>query len=156
MAVLQSDPLLALSPLDGRYRNKCEELTPYFSEFGLMRFRVLIEVKWLMKLAATELIIELEEFSESQIKSLDKIFNEFSINDAKRIKDIESKINHDVKAVEYFIKEKLQDQESFKSHLEFIHFACTSEDINNLAYGLMLKQARDKVISDVMEEIINQ
>ena len=156
MAVLKPNPLLALSPLDGRYHNKCEELAPYFSEFGLMRYRVLVEIKWLQKLAATSEITEIGEISAKDIASLDRLYSEFSIEDAQRIKGIEKEINHDVKAVEYFIKEKLKDQESLQAHLEFVHFACTSEDINNLAYGLMLKEGRDKVLLIVMEEIINQ
>ncbi len=156
MAPLQPNPLLALSPLDGRYRNKCEELTAYFSEFGLMRYRVLVEIKWLQKLAAAIEIKELEEISAKDITNLDRLYSEFSIEDAQRIKEIEKEINHDVKAVEYFIKEKLEDQESLQLHLEFVHFGCTSEDINNLAYGLMLKEGRDKVLLPVMEEIINQ
>ena len=156
MAVLKPNPLLALSPLDGRYHNKCEELAPYFSEFGLMRYRVLVEIKWLQKLAATSEITEIGEISAKDIASLDRLYSEFSIEDAQRIKGIEKEINHDVKAVEYFIKEKLKDQESLQAHLEFVHFACTSEDINNLAYGLMLKEGRDKVLLIVMEEITNQ
>ena len=142
--------------MDGRYRNKCEELTTYFSEFGLMRYRVLVEIKWLQKLAAAIEITELEEISAKDITNLDRLYSEFSIEDAQRIKEIEKEINHDVKAVEYFIKEKLEDQESLQLHLEFVHFGCTSEDINNLAYGLMLKEGRDKVLLPVMEEIINQ
>ena len=156
MAVLKPNPLFALSPLDGRYHNKCEELAPYFSEFGLMRYRVLVEIKWLQKLAATSEITEIGEISAKDIASLDRLYSEFSIEDAQRIKGIEKEINHDVKAVEYFIKEKLKDQESLQAHLEFVHFACTSEDINNLAYGLMLKEGRDKVLLIVMEEITNQ
>ncbi|NKB31762.1 MAG: adenylosuccinate lyase [Pseudomonadales bacterium] len=153
---MQSNPLLSLSPLDGRYRNKCEELAPFFSEFGLMRYRVLVEIKWLQKLAATQSISELEQISEEDIASLNSLYAEFSIDDAQRIKDIEKETNHDVKAVEYFIKEKLQGQASLQTHLEFVHFACTSEDINNLAYGLMLKEGRDQVLLVVMEEIISK
>ncbi len=156
MTELQSNPLLSLSPLDGRYRNKCEELAPFFSEFGLMRYRVLVEIKWLQKLAATQSISELEQISEEDIASLNSLYAEFSIDDAQRIKDIEKETNHDVKAVEYFIKEKLQGQASLQTHLEFVHFACTSEDINNLAYGLMLKEGRDQVLLVVMEEIISK
>lgn len=156
MPVLQTNPLLSISPLDGRYRNKCEELAPYFSEFGLMRFRVQVEVKWLQKLAATSTITELDEISAADIKELDLLFEKFSIEDAQRIKDIEKETNHDVKAVEYFIKEKLEGRETLQAHLEFVHFACTSEDINNLAYGLMLKEGIEKVLLVVMEEIIQQ
>lgn len=156
MAVLQSNPLLALSPLDGRYRSKCEELVPYFSEFGLMKYRVLVEIKWLQKLAATENFIALKELTADNIESLSQVYKEFSINDAQRIKEIEKETNHDVKAVEYFIKEKLTNRESLQTHLEFVHFACTSEDINNLAYGLIIKDCLEKVLLKVMEEIIIQ
>ncbi|MDD9895966.1 MAG: adenylosuccinate lyase [Gammaproteobacteria bacterium] len=156
MAASQFNSLLALSPLDGRYRSKCEELASYFSEFGLMRYRVLVEVRWLQKLASIEAIAELGEISSGDIASLDSLFEEFTIQDAQRIKDIESKTNHDVKAVEYFIKEKLEDQESLQTHLEFVHFACTSEDINNLAYGLMLKEGRDAVMLRAMTDITEQ
>lgn len=156
MPVLQSNSLLSISPLDGRYRNKCEELAPYFSEFGLMRYRVQVEIKWLQKLAATSAITELDEISNADIKELDQLFENFSVEDAERIKDIEKETNHDVKAVEYFIKEKLEGRESLQAHLEFVHFACTSEDINNLAYGLMLKQGYEQVLLQVMQEIIQQ
>ena len=155
MEVLQTNPLLAISPLDGRYRDKCEELAPYFSEFGLMRYRILVEIRWLQKLAATDSITELKEIPSIDKSNLDRLYSEFSIEDAQRIKDIEKETNHDVKAVEYFIKEKLKDQKSLQMHLEFVHFACTSEDINNLAYALMLKEARDKVMLIAMEELIN-
>ncbi len=156
MAASQSNSLLALSPLDGRYRNKCEELAPYFSEFGLMRYRVRVEIKWLQKLASIEDISELGEISAEDMASLDGVFEDFSIEDAQRIKDIEAETNHDVKAVEYFIKEKLEDRESLQSQLEFVHFACTSEDINNLAYGLMLKEGRDEIMLGVMAQLIDQ
>ena len=155
MEVLQTNPLLAISPLDGRYRDKCEELAPYFSEFGLMRYRILVEIRWLQKLAATDSITELKEIPSIDKSNLDRLYSEFSIEDAQRIKDIEKETNHDVKAVEYFIKEKFKDQKSLQMHLEFVHFACTSEDINNLAYALMLKEARDKVMLIAMEELIN-
>ena len=156
MSNLQSNPLSALSPLDGRYKTKCEGLTPYFSEYGLMRYRVLVEVKWLQKLAVSKSIQELDEIDADDIQALNNLYEDFSLEHAQRIKDIEKKTNHDVKAVEYFIKEKLGDKRSLDSHLEFVHFACTSEDINNLAYGLMLKEGRDIVMLPVMQEIIQQ
>lgn len=152
----QSNPLLAISPLDGRYQNKCDDLAPYFSEFGLMRYRVLVEVKWLQKLAATAAIKELGEIDSADIESLNSLYADFSLDDAQKIKDIEKKTNHDVKAVEYFIKEKLEDRKSLEAHLEFVHFACTSEDINNLAYGLMLKEGRDQIMLPLMADIIQQ
>jgi adenylosuccinate lyase len=156
MSNLQSNPLSALSPLDGRYKTKCEGLTPYFSEYGLMRYRVLVEVKWLQKLAVSKSIQELDKIDADDMQALNSLYEDFSLDHAQRIKDIEKKTNHDVKAVEYFIKEKLGDEKSLDSHLEFVHFACTSEDINNLAYGLMLKEGRDHVMLPVMQEIIQQ
>ena len=156
MANLQYSPLLALSPLDGRYKNKCEELSPFFSEFGLMRYRLKIEILWLKKLVRTPQIKELETITPSHLASLDKLYESFDINDAQRIKDIEKETNHDVKAVEYFIKEKFKNSSDLKDSLEFIHFACTSEDINNLAYALILKEGRDEVLLPVMNEIVNQ
>jgi adenylosuccinate lyase len=150
----ESAALMAISPLDGRYQNKCQELAPCFSEFGLMRARVQVEVKWLQALAATDGIEELAALKAADTDALDSLYRNFDLADAQRIKDIEATTNHDVKAVEYFIKEKLQDHAGLASHLEFVHFACTSEDINNLAYALMLKQGRDEVLVPVMEEVI--
>lgn len=150
----ESAALMAISPLDGRYQNKCQELAPCFSEFGLMRARVQVEVKWLQALAATDGIEELAALKDADTDALDSLYRNFDLVDAQRIKDIEATTNHDVKAVEYFIKEKLQDYAGLASHLEFVHFACTSEDINNLAYALMLKQGRDEVLVPVMEEVI--
>ena len=146
--------LLAVSPLDGRYQNKCQELSPYFSEYGLMRYRVLVEIKWLQALAAAPAITELPALSAEDSASLDALFTDFDLEDAQRIKDIESTTNHDVKAVEYFIKEKLQDRESLATHLEFVHFACTSEDINNLSYALMVRDGRDQVMLPAIAEVI--
>jgi len=121
-----------------------------------MRYRVRVEIKWLQKLASIEDISELGEISAEDMASLDGVFEDFSIEDAQRIKDIEAETNHDVKAVEYFIKEKLEDRESLQSQLEFVHFACTSEDINNLAYGLKLKQGPDEIMLGVMAQLIDQ
>lgn len=148
-------PLLAISPIDGRYRGKCEDLAPYFSEFGLMRYRVKVEVCWLQQLASCEAVPELEPLSPDQQHRLDLLYQEFSLGDAERIKQIESKTNHDVKAVEYFIKEKLEDSDDLGAHLEFVHFACTSEDINNLAYGLMLADARTGVMLPIIAQVID-
>ncbi len=147
-------PLMAISPLDGRYRGKCEDLAPYFSEFGLMRHRVQVEVKWLQALASAADIPELESLSTDQCQRLDALYLDFSLADGERIKEIEAKTNHDVKAVEYFIKEKLEDSEDLREHLEFVHFACTSEDINNLSYALMLQGARSAVLLPMTEQII--
>jgi len=154
MTILQSSPLMALSPLDGRYRNKCDELGPIFSEFGLIRYRLRIEISWLQKLADCDKLSELESLSPQNITRLNELYESFDLNDANRIKDIEKQTNHDVKAVEYFIKEKCEDDPALQDILEFVHFACTSEDINNLAYALMLKEGRNAVMLPVMEEII--
>lgn len=147
-------PLLAISPLDGRYRSKAEALAPYFSEFGLIRCRVIVEIRWLQALAACEGIPELTPLRPAQSDALESIYRDFSLEDAQRVKDIESKTNHDVKAVEYFIKEKLKDSVDLAEHLEFVHFACTSEDINNLAYGLMLLEGRRDVLLPTAATVI--
>lgn len=147
-------PLLAISPLDGRYRSKAEALAPYFSEFGLIRCRVIVEIRWLQALAACEGIPELAPLRPAQSEALESIYRDFSLEDAQRVKDIESKTNHDVKAVEYFIKEKLKDSVDLAEHLEFVHFACTSEDINNLAYGLMLLEGRRDVLLPTAATVI--
>lgn len=149
-------PLLAISPLDGRYASKCEDLAPYFSEYALMQYRVLVEIKWLQKLAAHEGIPELDQISTQGLKYLDDMIENFSVADAERIKEIEATTNHDVKAVEYFIKEKLGDNSELTSQLEFVHFACTSEDINNLSYALMLRDGRDKVVLTEMKDLIEK
>lgn len=148
-------PLMALSPMDGRYRSKCESLAPYFSEYGLMRYRVKVEVSWLVQLASSEGVPELDYLNPDQQDRLHALHAHFSLEDAQRIKDIEKKTNHDVKAVEYFIKEKLEDEEDLRAHLEFVHFACTSEDINNLAYALMLAEARNDVLLPALAEIVD-
>lgn len=153
MSTQISNPLLAISALDGRYSAKCSELVPYFSEFGLMRFRVLVEIRWLQQLANHAGLKELATLSPQSMAKLDALAANFSLADAERIKSIEATTNHDVKAVEYFIKEKLQDAPDLAQHLEFVHFACTSEDINNLAYALMLKAGRDQVLLPKMEEL---
>ena len=156
MANGSDNSLLAISPLDGRYKSKCEDLTPYFSEFALMRYRVLVEIKWLQKLSEHDQIDDLQVISERGLGYLDDLIENFSIADAQRIKAIEATTNHDVKAVEYFIKEKFEDNAELSDQLEFVHFACTSEDINNLAYALMLRDGRDKVMLDQMREIETQ
>jgi adenylosuccinate lyase len=144
---------MAISPLDGRYTSKCADLAPYFSEFALMRYRVLVEVKWLQKLSEHDQIDDLQVISDKGLQYLDDLIENFSLIDARRIKEIEATTNHDVKAVEYFIKEKFEDNAELNDQLEFVHFACTSEDINNLAYALMLRDGRDKVVLDQMREI---
>ena len=134
--------LLALSPLDGRYAGKVDALRPIFSEYGLIAARVRVEIEWLLALADEAGIAELAPFTAAQAARLRELANTFSVTDAARVKAIERTTNHDVKAVEYFIKERLADDAEFGPSLEFVHFACTSEDINNLSYALMLARAR--------------
>ena len=153
---MSSHALTALSPLDGRYASKVEPLRPIFSEFGLVHRRVHVEIEWLLALAADAQIIELPAFTAAQIKTLKAIATDFSVDDGARIKAIEATTNHDVKAVEYFIKEKLGADASLKQALEFVHFACTSEDINNLSYALMLHDAREQVLLPMFEGVITQ
>jgi adenylosuccinate lyase len=149
------DKLNALSPVDGRYASKVDELRPIFSEFGLIKARVTVEVRWLQALSEHEGIVEVPVFSAESNDLLDLIVDDFSLEDASRIKDIESTTNHDVKAVEYFLKEKIADNNELASISEFIHFACTSEDINNLSYALMLKEGRDDVMGDAIACVID-
>ena len=146
--------LTALSPLDGRYASKCDALRPFLSEFGLIHARVTVEVRWLQALANRPEITEVPAFSAVTNAALDAIVADFSENDANRIKDIERTTNHDVKAVEYFLKEKIEGIEELKNAGEFIHFACTSEDINNLSHALMLKSGRDVLVAS-MQQIID-
>ena len=146
--------LTALSPLDGRYASKCDALRPFLSEFGLIHARVTVEVRWLQALANRAEIIEVPAFSAETNAALDAIVADFSEEDANRIKEIERTTNHDVKAVEYFLKEKIANIDELKNAGEFIHFACTSEDINNLSHALMLKNGREVLVSS-MKQILN-
>ncbi|WP_049475794.1 lyase family protein, partial [Stenotrophomonas maltophilia] len=139
---MSDSALLALSPLDGRYAGKVDALRPIFSEYGLIKARIVVEVEWLLALAAEPGIVELAPFSDAAVARLRELAARFSPAQAARVKEIERTTNHDVKAVEYFIKEQLKDDAELAPALEFVHFACTSEDINNLSYGLMLEQAR--------------
>ena len=150
---MELNALTAISPVDGRYGSKTQALRPIFSEFGLIRFRVLVEVRWLQKLAAHESISEVPAFSSETNAQLEAIVSNFSVDDAQRIKDIERTTNHDVKAVEYFLKEKIAGNNELEAVSEFIHFACTSEDINNLSHGLMLKTGRDEVLVPTLEKL---
>jgi adenylosuccinate lyase len=145
--------LTAISPIDGRYGNKTQALRPYFSEYGLIYHRVLVEVRWLQALANHDAIPEVPTFSEEANQLLDSLITEFDETDAARIKEIERTTNHDVKAVEYFLKEKVVENNEINQVNEFIHFACTSEDINNLAYGLMLRGGRDDVLLPQLKQI---
>ncbi|KXZ70386.1 adenylosuccinate lyase [Acinetobacter venetianus] len=146
--------LTALSPLDGRYASKCDALRPFLSEFGLIHARVTVEVRWLQALANRAEIIEVPAFSAETNAALDAIVANFSEEDANRIKEIERTTNHDVKAVEYFLKEKIANIDELKNAGEFIHFACTSEDINNLSHALMLKNGREVLVTS-MKQILN-
>ncbi|TAM96287.1 MAG: adenylosuccinate lyase [Rhodanobacteraceae bacterium] len=152
----QLDPLTALSPLDGRYAAKVDSLRPIFSEYGLMHRRVAVEITWLIALSDEPGIAELPSFPAAARAVLRKIADGFSVADAQRIKDIEATTNHDVKAVEYFIKERIGDDAALKQAKEFVHFACTSEDINNLAYALMLRDARDGVLLSELDKTIGR
>ena len=145
--------LTALSPVDGRYGRQTENLRPYFSEYGLIRHRVMVEVRWLQALSAHPQINEVPVFSAEATELLNAIITDFSESDAERVKEIERTTNHDVKAVEYFLKEKISDNAEINAVSEFIHFACTSEDINNLSYGLMLKGGRDEVLLPKLKEV---
>ncbi len=141
--------LSAISPVDGRYGNKTDDLRPIFSEYGLIRYRVEVEIRWLQKLAAHPDVVEISALSSDSEALLNSIVSEFSEADAQSVKDIERTTNHDVKAVEYFIKEKFKGNAELESVSEFVHFACTSEDINNLAYALMLKNGRELALKQM-------
>ena len=141
--------LTAISPIDGRYASKVDALRPIFSEYGLIRYRVEVEVRWLQALAADAGIIEVPAFSNAANQLLNSIISDFSSADAQAVKDIEKTTNHDVKAVEYFLKDKIKHNAELNAVSEFIHFACTSEDINNLSYGLMLKEGRGLILAEI-------
>ena len=151
---MELSALTAISPVDGRYQNKTDALRPIFSEYGLFRYRVLVEVEWLKKLSKNSSIKEIESFSASSTSLLNNIKDNFSIVDAERIKEIEKTTNHDMKAVEYFIREKIQSDTKLKNISQFIHFACTSEDINNLSYALMLKDARESILVPKLQQLV--
>ena len=141
--------LSAISPVDGRYGNKTDDLRPIFSEYGLIRYRVEVEIRWLQKLAAHPDVVEISALSSDSEALLNSIVSEFSEADAQSVKDIERTTNHDVKAVEYFIKEKFKGNAELESVSEFVHFACTSEDINNLSHALMLKNGRELALKQM-------
>lgn len=146
--------LTAVSPVDGRYGSKVTDLQPIFSEFGLIRHRVQVEIRWLQALAAHEQITEVPALSEHADNILNSIVDKFNVEDAHRVKNIERTTNHDVKAVEYFLKEKITGNQELENISEFIHFACTSEDINNLSHALMLREGRGQVLLPQMDEVI--
>ncbi|MDT0605213.1 adenylosuccinate lyase [Thalassotalea castellviae] len=153
---MELSALSAISPVDGRYGSKVKSLRPIFSEFGLIKYRVTVEVRWLQKLAATPEINEVPAFSAEATAALNAIVDNFSEEDALRIKHIEATTNHDVKAVEYFLKEQVANNEELNAVTEFIHFACTSEDINNLSHGLMLTECREQVLLPVIDDILTE
>ncbi|AMD01739.1 Adenylosuccinate lyase [Halomonas chromatireducens] len=154
-APLPLSALTALSPVDGRYGSKAEALREHFSEFGLIRARVVVEVRWLQRLAEQPGITEVPPLSAEATAFLDALLRNFSLGDAERIKTIERTTNHDVKAVEYFLKEKIEGQPELHAVTEFVHFACTSEDINNLSYGVMLTDGL-KSLLPVMHQVADE
>ena len=150
------NPLFALSPLDGRYAKSAEALRPIFSEYGLMRARVQVELGWLKSLAAEPKITEVPPFSDFTLAEIDRVLAEFSLDDAEAVKAIEATTNHDVKAIEYWLKERFSGVPQVLDASEFIHFACTSEDINNLSHALMLKQALTQVVQPQLAAITSK
>ncbi|MES9945916.1 MAG: adenylosuccinate lyase [Candidatus Thiodiazotropha sp.] len=152
---MELSSLTAVSPIDGRYGSKSADLRPIFSEFGLIRHRVLVEVRWLQALATHNDLLEVSTLSEHAINILDAIVDNFSEEDARRVKNIERTTNHDVKAVEYFLKEKIAGNEELEGISEFFHFACTSEDINNLSHALMLREGRGQVLLPLIDDLIS-
>ena len=153
---LMLSELTAISPVDGRYGARLNDLKAIFSEFGLIKNRVRVEVAWLQMLSNHPGIPEVPKFSEQATQHLLKLVNEFSLDMAQRVKEIERTTNHDVKAVEYLIKEHMKPVAELDAINEFVHFACTSEDINNLAYALMLKEAREKTLVPEMQKLVDQ
>ena len=148
--------LNALSPLDGRYQTKLDDLRPYFSEYALIKHRAWVELEWLKALSSAKDLLEIAPFSVETLQELDDAITNFSEVDASQVKAIEARTNHDVKALEYWLKEKFDDNLEIKKASEFIHFACTSEDINNLSHGLMLKSARDTVMLPFLANLISR
>src|SRR6267378_2115323 len=147
-------PLNALSPLDGRYHKQLEPLRACFSEAALFRYRIAVEIRWLLALAAASAIGEIKPFSKATHAELERIIETFSGEDAAQVKAVEAETNHDVKAIEYWLKKRLAGNPEGARVAEFVHFACTSEDINNLAYGLMLREGRDRVLLPALDRVI--
>ena len=152
---MELNALTAISPVDGRYGSRTVELRDIFSEFGLIKYRVTVEVRWLQQMAGIAGIAEVPALSAEANQLLNSIVDNFSLADAQRVKDIERTTNHDVKAVEYLLKEKVAGLPELAAVSEFIHFACTSEDINNLSHGLMLKTARDEVLLPLCDQLLS-
>ncbi len=153
---MENDPLLAVTALDGRYRGKVEDLAPLVSEQGLMRYRVMVECRWFEHLADAPEIPELPALDADARRALRAVVEEFDLGAARAIKRFEQTTNHDVKAVEYFVKDRLAQVPGLAEHIEFVHFACTSEDINNLAYALMVRDARERVLLPEMDRLVTQ
>ena len=151
---LELKELTAISPIDGRYARHTGALRELLSEYGLIRFRVLVELRWFQCLASEPAIPELPPLSEQQYKAIDELIDGFNIDDARQVKAIEATTNHDVKAIEYLVKEKLATVDGLAPYIEFVHFACTSEDINNLSHGLMLQGAMESSIEPLMKDVI--
>ncbi len=152
---MSDEQLLAVSPIDGRYSKKVEHLRAIFSESALMRYRVITEITWLKYLSECDQLDQIPPMTSEVSNGLKKIQSDFTLEDATRIKEIESKINHDVKAIEYFLKEKIEAIEEGVNYTSFIHFACTSEDINNISYALMLKDGVGEIIKSI-EQVIEK
>lgn len=148
--------LTAVSPIDGRYASKTQALRKYFSEFGLIRYRVLVEVRWLQRLASHPQIQEVPSFDQAANDLLNAMVDHFAESDAQQVKAIERTTNHDVKAVEYFIKQRIVDNSQLNAASEFVHFGCTSEDINNTSHALMLKECRDQLLIPTIQQIIDK
>jgi adenylosuccinate lyase len=153
---LSLSSLTAVSPIDGRYGSKTEQLRTVFSEFGLIRYRVMVEVRWLQHLANHPGVTEVAPFSDEANAILNQLVDNFTVEQALRVKEIESTTNHDVKAVEYLLKETIADNAELNAVSEFIHFACTSEDINNLSHALMLKEGRDQIVIPALQSIADK
>jgi len=156
MTSIPLSSLTAVSPIDGRYSSKTESLRNVFSEYGLIRYRVIVEVRWLQYLSQHPAITEVAPFSAAANSILEQLVNDFTLEQALRIKEIERTTNHDVKAVEYLIKETIADNAELNAVSEFVHFACTSEDINNLSHALMLKEGRDNIVLPALHDIHQQ
>jgi len=146
--------LNAISSVDGRYHSKTTSLQPYFSEFGLIRYRVIVEIRWLQRLSANPAIGEVPPLSSSASAFLDQLIHDFDESQAAIVKEKEAVTNHDVKAVEYYLKGKLAENQELAGIMEFVHFACTSEDINNLSYALMLKESMEAIVAPMMNEVL--
>src|SRR5258708_9312772 len=149
-------PLTALSPLDGRYRDKVAGLTRYFSEYGLIRYRVFVEIEWLKALAAAKELREIKPLASETITQLDELAAKFSVSDSEDVKAIEARTNHDVKAIEYWLREKLSGKREIAGIAQFIHFACTSEDVNNLCHSLMLRDSRAQVLLRAIDALVDK